>query len=354
MIEDKAVSGKGKAILDVFTALRGQYLESLAMLMGYSGTASETVYHDQKSGFKLIRYLCKPDKNPETILFIPHFINRPYILDLNRDVSVIRGFCEDGFNVYMIDWGYPGQEQANLSFSDFVQFVESSASFLPEGFTILGYCTGGIISLIYASFNAVRVRRLILLATPVDFSALQDPRILVGKIARPRLLADIFGNIPGELMNLTGTYLLMLYLPSFLMERAFAEELLSYESWRDAWRRAAWIMDAPEVPAKIYTELVEDCYQKNLFIKDQMEVGGKRVNLSRIECPLLNIMARYDHLVPVESASALQGAYSGRAYQEVLFPSSHVGLSTSRKAHQELWPKVRDWARSQQRPGEHR
>jgi len=74
-----------------------------------------------------------------------------------------------------------------------------------------------------------------------------------------------------------------------------------------------------------------------------MSIDGRRIDLGNIDVPILNIMAEYDHLVPVESAKPLAKAISSSRYEEIVFPSSHVGLSVSAKAHEELWPKVTQW-----------
>ncbi len=59
-------------------------------------TPCEAVDEDSRFNFKLLRYVKEKD-NKKILLLVPHIINRPYILDLNDDVSVIRKFCEHGF-----------------------------------------------------------------------------------------------------------------------------------------------------------------------------------------------------------------------------------------------------------------
>ncbi len=331
---------------DLLPRIRGEFLnlsEPILSALKVAASPFEVVDEDKRLGFKLFRYRhTKPTEN--CILLIPHIINRPYILDLNGDVSVVRRFCERGFDVYLIDWGYPSAEHRDISFLDYSQYVDAALSFIArEDVSILGYCTGGIISLIYASLHPERVKGIALLATPVDFSVWHDPRILWGKVFDARKVAFFFGNIPGELVNTIGFYLLMLYMPLFSRSLEFVDEFLTYESWRDMWRRVRWLVDTQAVPASAYIEFIEGCYQENLLIRNKLKVGSHLIDLRRIDCPLLNILAKYDHIVPIESSKALKEVYSGENYQEIVFPSSHVGLSVSRKAHKDLWPKVCEW-----------
>ncbi|MBU3968334.1 MAG: hypothetical protein KKG76_13360 [Euryarchaeota archaeon] len=74
-----------------------------------------------------------------------------------------------------------------------------------------------------------------------------------------------------------------------------------------------------------------------------MRIDSQIVDLIKIRCPLLNILAKYDHIVPLAAGKALKDVYSEKSYEEIVFPSSHIGLSVSREAHLNLWPKVREW-----------
>ena len=150
---------------------------------------------------------------------------RPYILDLNDDVSVVRTFCES-FDVYMVDWGDPTIEDKKISFSDYIQYVDRAVDQISDDISILGYCVGGIISLMYASLYPEKVKNLIFLATPIDFSMRYDPRISLGRMVdvvtdrrllMTRKIADFFGNIPGEFMTFFGRNLFAAYLPFFSM-----------------------------------------------------------------------------------------------------------------------------------------
>lgn len=338
--------------LDVLPGIRGQLFnlgEILFPAIAVARTPSRLVHRDTNTGFSLIHYEMEGRK-PTTgrILFVPHIVNRPYLLDLNDDVSVVRRFFDSGFDVYSIDWGYPMAEQESVSLLDYTRYVGRSLEIISgqEKTSILGYCTGGIITLIYASLHPDNVKNIILLATPVDFSRRYDPRIFWVNSIDPHMVTLLTGNVPGELFNSFGYYLLAWYLPLFSTSREFVDEFLTWESWRDGLRKFRWQMDAPPVPAKAYREFIEGCYQKNLLIKNKLELNGSRVDLTNIACPLLNILARYDHLVPAESATAIKRVYAGKDYSEIIFRSSHIGLSVSIKAHKELWSKVCDWLKA--------
>ena len=104
-----------------------------------------------------------------------------------------------------------------------------------------------------------------------------------------------------------------------------------------------WFIDTPMVPGSAYIQFIEDCYQRNLLIKNKMRIDSRVIDLRKIRCPLLNILAEYDHIVPLSAGKALKDVYAGKSYEEIVFSSSHTGLSVSRDAHLNLWPKVCEW-----------
>jgi polyhydroxyalkanoate synthase len=53
------------------------------------------------------------ERHDVPLLFVYALINRPYILDLQQDRSVVRRMLEAGFDVYLIDWGEPSPVRQN-------------------------------------------------------------------------------------------------------------------------------------------------------------------------------------------------------------------------------------------------
>ena len=53
-----------------------------------------------------------PATHAEPVLLCYALVNRPYILDLQPDKSVVRQYLDRGFDVYMIDWGVPSRRRS--------------------------------------------------------------------------------------------------------------------------------------------------------------------------------------------------------------------------------------------------
>src|SRR5205085_1419697 len=67
----------------------------------------------------------------------------------------------------------------------------------------------------------------------------------------------------------------------------------------------AWAGDNVAFPAAAYRTYIEDLYQGNALVKGQHHVGGVRVDLSRISCPVLTVIAEKDTICPPPAALAL-------------------------------------------------
>jgi poly(3-hydroxyalkanoate) synthetase len=59
--------------------------------------------------------------------------------------------------------------------------------------------------------------------------------------------------------------------------------------------------------------------------------------------PLLNIVGEADTLIPPESSLAISNLVSSTDKETFSVKSGHIGISVSRSAHKELWPKAVEW-----------
>lgn len=126
--------------------------------MGKENAPFEVLYKKGKT--RLLHYLGPKDSRdnhpPLLILYAP--INRFHIMDISQEKSVVRKLMSEGLDVYLLDWGYPSWEDSSLSLSldDYVNYVQDAVQSIKnmacvDKISILGYCWGGIIALIYAA-----------------------------------------------------------------------------------------------------------------------------------------------------------------------------------------------------------
>jgi polyhydroxyalkanoate synthase len=111
-----------------------------------------------------------------------------------------------------------------------------------------------------------------------------------------------------------------------------------------------WAADNVPFPGEVYRQYIKDCYQENNFCSGRMVVGGRRVQLSQIRCPLLNLIADKDTIAPPPSSTILNDLVGSSDKTLMRFPVGHIGLSTSSKGPKEIWPKVAAWIAARSEP----
>ena len=126
--------------------------------------------------------------------------------------------------------------------------------------------------------------------------------------------------------------------PLALLERIddkkFTAEFLTME---------AWLNDNVAVPGEVFRQFVKSLYQQNLLVKNQLRVGRKTVDLRQITCPVLNLMALQDDLVPPAQSEPFNDLVGSTDRESIKVATGHIGLAVSSAAHRELWPQAVEW-----------
>lgn len=343
-----------KAIVDEWTG-NLQRLARLPLLWQHAqrvkkgATPSEVVYEEDR--LRLLHYKSdQPAKFKTPLVFVFALVNRPYILDLLPGKSVVAQFVGAGFDTYLIDWGAPTHADRHLTLDTYVNgYLRNVVDYLCErsggsGVNMLGYCMGGTMSAIFSSLHPDCVRNLILMAAGIDFST-RDGLINVWTDERcfdADAFVEAFGNCPAEFLQ--GMFL-MLKPVSNLIEKPLALwERLEDERFVDEYfTMETWLNDNIAVPGEVFREFVKYLYQGNLLVKNQLPVGRHVVNLKRITCPVLNLMASRDDLVPCTQSEPFNDLVGSSDRKAMKIEAGHIGLAVGSKAHRQLWPEVTEW-----------
>lgn len=318
-------------------------------------TPSEVIYIEDKT--KLIHYVPVVDKPHKTpILVVYALVNRYYILDLQPDKSVIRKLLSEGFDIYVIDWGYPSGSDRYLTLDDYVNgYINNCVDQIRkrnkiDSITLLGVCQGGTFSIMYSALHPEKVKNLVTLVAPVDFDTDKGLLHVWAKNLDIDKIVDYYGIVPGDLLNaaflLLDPFRLLVDKYVGMFERIECENNESNaneENIKNFLRMEKWIFDSPDQAGEAYRQFIKDCYQKNLLIKNEMELNGKKINLKNINMPLLNIMAEYDHLVPNDTSIPLTDAVSSTDKEMLIFPTGHIGIFVGSKSQKEVCPKIAEW-----------
>jgi len=321
-------------------------------------TPSEIIYTEDK--MKLIHYIPAVAKTHAVpILIVYALVNRYYILDLQPDKSVIKKLLEEGFDVYVIDWGYPSGPDRYLTLDDYVNgYLHNSVEKIKEmrgldKITLLGVCQGGTFSIMYSALHPENVQNMVTLVAPVNFDSNKGILNLWAKGLDVDKIVDYYGIVPGDFLNsaflLLDPFRLMIDKYVGMFERIECNpddntcDLRNEDYIKNFLRMEKWIFDSPDQAGETFRQFMKDCYQKNLLIKNEMVINGKKINLKNITMPVLNVMAEFDHLVPNDASIPLADAISSTDKDTLVFPTGHIGIFVGSKSQKEVCPKIAAW-----------
>ncbi|WP_129112814.1 class III poly(R)-hydroxyalkanoic acid synthase subunit PhaC [Halegenticoccus tardaugens] len=312
-------------------------------------TPSEVVYEENK--LRLLHYESLTEEQHDVpILVVYALINRPYILDLQPDRSVVRRLLESGFDVYLIDWGEPSTLDVHLTLDDYVnRYVDNCVDVVrersdQESINLLGYCMGGTMSAMYAALHPEKVRNLGLMAAGLCFAGTGGILELWGEDEHysPEQVRDTFGNVPAGFLDVG--FALMDPVANYVTKYVRLYDNLEDDEFVENFARMErWLSEGIDVAGETYEQFLRDIYQGNKLMENELSLNGERVDLGEIDMPILQIVGEYDHLIPPEASKPFNEVVASDDATTFEFPTGHIGLSVSAKSHAELWPKVAAW-----------
>jgi len=247
-------------------------------------TPKEIVYEEDK--MKLYHYKPLAKKAiPVPVLIVYALVNRQYMMDLQQNRSVIRNWLELGLDVYIIDWGYPDRMDKYLTMEDYIDgYLNTAVDAVrrrsgQDKINLLGVCQGGTFSTIYTALYPEKIKNLVLMVTPIDFST--EDGLLFGWSRHLDVdnLVNTFGVIPGDFMNM-GFLMLKPFQLSLDKYIGLTENLDNVEVVQDFLRMEKWIYDSPGQAGEAFRKFIKDLFQENLLIQNKLELGGRKVNLN--------------------------------------------------------------------------
>lgn len=310
-------------------------------------TETEAVYAEDK----LVLYRYKGERKPTAkvpLLIVYALVNRPYMVDLQADRSLVRNLLALGEDIYLIDWGYPDRADRHLSLDDYINgYIQRCVEVICERhgldrINVLGICQGGAFSLCYASMHPERVQNLITMVTPVDF---HTPDNMLSHWTRSMdvdSFVDSLGNVPADLMN----YCYLTLKPFRLNHQKYVglvdilDDKLELENFL---RMEKWIFDSPDQAGEAFRQFIKDFYQGNKLVKGGLVIGEQAVDLAKVTMPVLNIYAEQDHLVPPAASIALKDVVGTDDYQVLAFRGGHIGIYVSSRAQREVPTAIHQW-----------
>lgn len=282
------------------------------------------------------------------VLIVYALVNRQYMLDLQPDRSIVRNLLQHGMDLYIIDWGYPTKADMYLTLDDYINgYLNACVDFIRETtkndkITLMGICQGGTFSAIYSALYPEKVKNLVTLVTPIDFSTNDGLLFLWSKHMNIDAMVDAYRVIPGDFLN-AGFLMLMPFTLNIRKYVDMLDMLEDKEKFLNFLRMEQWIFDSPGQAGECFRQFLKDFFQENKLAKSELKVGDKVVDLKNIAMPLLNIYASADHLVPPSATRPLNDLVGTTDKTLYEFKGGHIGVFVGSKSQKELAPSIAKW-----------
>ncbi|MCR5224862.1 MAG: alpha/beta fold hydrolase [Alphaproteobacteria bacterium] len=244
------------------------------------------------------------------ILFVPPWINKFYILDLNEQSSLVKLAVDKGFTVFMISWVNPDKRYRNKGFENYA--FEGLLAALDKIYDVtksksihtLGYCVGGTLISSFLAYLAsplckkrpkAHIESATLLTTLLDFEHAGDMAIFMAENYLSAITSQMKekGFLEGHVMYNTFSALKAkdmiwrYFINSYMLgKKPPAHEILF------------WNSDPTNLTESMQTFLAKDLYRDNLLKTGTLKMFGVPLDLTKITTPLYMVSMKKDHLVP--------------------------------------------------------
>lgn len=321
-------------------------------------TPKDVVFRQDKVTLYRYRPLADQQSVGIPVLISYGLIGRWTMADLQEDRSLIRNLLKLGVDLYVVDWGNPSRADRFVTLDDYIDgYLDECVDHIAEAsghekVNLLGICEGGVFTTCYAALHPEKVNGLVLTITPIDFHAkgasdrkghgyinVWTRNLEAEDIDR---LIEAHGTLPGEFMGSVFSMLTpMRTMTKYNLD--MLDVLDDKKKFLNFLRMEKWIADRPHHPGEAAKQWLKDLYQDNKLVRSELEINGRKVELKNLVCPVLNVFATDDHIVPPATSQGLGPAVGSKDYTELPLPGGHIGVFVGGKGNALLGPAIADW-----------
>lgn len=299
-------------------------------------------------------------QRPVPIVIVPPLAATSLVFDLMPERSLVRYLLASGYSVYMIDWQQPGKQFTHLGVKDFAEDLMGDGLAAvrkhsgAQDLTLLGWCMGGLFSLIYSGLSHDdHIRNIVTIAAPIDsrqggiagrlMTMLDTPVKLVRKYTNFRIhnIDPKYLNVPGwmnalafKLTNPVGSLTTYVDLLTRLWDREFVEAHTTTSNFLD---------NMFDYPGGIVQDFFIKLGVDNDLSRGRIEIGDKVSNFDRIGSSVLVIAGEADAIVTPKAAHKIIDLVASSDKEFVVAPGGHAGVLMGGKAQRAVWAVVADW-----------
>jgi polyhydroxyalkanoate synthase len=304
-------------------------------------------------GTTLYRYRSTRLAHAVPLLLVFALINRPEIFDLKPGGSLVEYLLEEGFDVFLVDWGVPDEEDAAMGLEDYVcdelgwAVRETLRASRADELTLMGWCMGATLCAMYCGLDrdgaAAPVRNLVLLTMPVDGRRSTYATWIGDSGFDSERIAEQWRVVPGQAIDFANK-LLKPVTNFWTTYRRLAQGVLDGTTRPEAYQpMAKWVSANPPFPGRAWSEWIRWVYQDDALIGGRIRLRGRRVDLRRVDQNVLVVTAGADHIAPREGTLPIFDLVQSEDVTHLARPGGHIGLIAGSAARRQIWPEIAGW-----------
>lgn len=319
------ISRNSEAILSDYRRFYETSLMLLAHNTAHQSNADQTF---ATGAVSRLRFFKSENCQAAPILLIPSVINKSDILDINRANSLCL-FLKRQADVYLISWdNLSCDAKLETYIEDIKRFIQKIYQLYNRKIHLIGYCLGG--NLACASYFQApdMIEKIVLIATPWDFSKLSY------NVTLPLSMTKDY--IPAGLLTF---YLNNINLDKIIEKYSkFASKSLNEEQAELFIKVESWANNGINLPISVAKTIYYDFFSQNSIMNRNWQIGGSLIDPGKIEVPVLIVSTDNDKIVTKGSAEAIIKFLPH--YQLISTSYGHVGVIISSHSQEFLRPQL--------------
>ena len=331
------------------------------LLIQAGKTPHQVVYDD---GLAQLRYYA-PLETAVTRHRIPLVIVAPLavnmlVYDLFPQRSLIGYLLEQGFSVYLIDWGKPTRRHAKRNFHSYIlsympaMLREARQHSGQQQLSLHGWSMAGIFTLLYAAYSQdPDLKNIIIMGSPIDSYASGN----IGQFYRRagalfRWTEQRWGwhprTLPAQLLHSQGWsnalgFKLLDPVGTLKGHTNMLKQLDNRDAVAAHATLGAFLDHMVDYPGGVNRDMLLKIWLDNPLSQGEFKIGGKTIYLKDIHAAMLVGAGRNDGMVSVDAVRPLVDLVGSTDATFITVPGGHVGMIGSEAASQQFWPLMSAW-----------
>ncbi|RLT94409.1 alpha/beta fold hydrolase [Ketobacter sp.] len=305
--------------------------------------------HYRRSGEPAARY-------PVPLVIVPPLAVNMLIYDWFPERSFVRYFLEQGFDVYLIDWGSPDRRHARYTLATYV------TKLLPEclqqvrqhsgqrTLSLHGWSMGGGFALCYQAFSGdTDIRNIVTVGTALDGHA--NGQIGRQYAALNRALKAVGVNFRRLPSSVT-------YAPAWINAIGFklSDPISSVQGYVDLIRnlddrefviqhanQSAFMDNLEAYPGGVIRDWMYSIWLENEAARGYVSLGHRRVYLKDVSANLLALAGTSDKLANEHCCRPIMELVGSADKTFLRCPGGHTGILSGSRAPEQAWPQTAEW-----------